>query len=109
MPDIYDMSDEELEQAFRAAKEELSAAGETTSQENFEDDNQEQNLQTTDFDDNSEDEDEGTGTTSDESNDEEEQGTEETETTKKEQDTEVETTEGVPEKDKVCAGAVTQV
>lgn len=99
MPDIYDMSDEELEQAFRAAKEELSAAGETTSQENFEDDNQEQNLQTTDFDDNSEDEDEGTGTTSDESNDEEEQGTEETETTE-EQDTEVETTEGVPEKDK---------
>ena len=78
MPDIYDMSDEELEQAFRAAKEELSAAGETTSQENFEDDNQEQDLQTTDFDDNSEDE--GTGTTSDESNGEEEQGTEEAET-----------------------------
>lgn len=99
MPDIYDMSDEELEEAFRAAKEELSAAGETTSQENFEDDNQEQDLQTTDFDDNSEDEDEGTGTTSDESNDEEEQGTEEAET-EEEQDTEVETTEGVPEKDK---------
>lgn len=99
MPDIYDMSDEELEQAFRAAKEELSAAGETTSQENFEDDNQEQDLQTTDFDDNSEDEDEGTGTTSDESNDEEEQGTEEAET-EKEQDTAVETTEDVPEKGK---------
>lgn len=97
MPDIYDMSDEELEQAFRAAKEELSAAGETTSQENFEDDNQEQDLQTTDFDDNSEDE--GTGTTSDESNDEEEQGTEEAET-EKEQDTAVETTEDVPEKGK---------
>lgn len=80
MPDIYDMSDEELEQAFRAAKEELSAAGETTPQENFEDDNQEQDLQTTDLDDNSEDSEEGTGTTSDESNDEEEddQGTEET-------------------------------
>lgn len=99
MPDIYNMSDEELEQAFRAAKEELSAAGETTSQENFEDDNQEQDLQTTDFDDNSEDEDEGTGTTSDESNDEEEQGTEEAET-EKEQDTAVETTEDVPEKGK---------
>lgn len=97
MPDIYDMSDEELEQAFRAAKEELSAAGETTSQENFEDDNQEQDLQTTDFDDNSEDE--GTGTTSDESNGEEEQGTEEAET-EKEQDTAVETTEDVPEKGK---------
>lgn len=105
MPDIYDMSDEELEQAFRAAKEELSAAGETTSQENFEDDNQEQDLQTTDFDDNSEDEDEGTGTTSDESNDEEEQGTEEAET-EKEQDTAVETTEGVPEKDKSTTAPV---
>lgn len=67
MPDIYDMSDEELEQAFRAAKEELSAAGETTYQENFEDDNQEQALQTTDFDDNSEDKD--TGTASDEDTD----------------------------------------
>lgn len=74
MTDIYDMSDEELEQAFRAAKEELSAAGETTYQENFEDDNQEQALQTTDFDDNSEDKDTGTAsdkdtdTTSDENN-----------------------------------------
>lgn len=97
MPDIYDMSDEELEQAFRAAKEELSAAGETTSQENFEDDNQEQDLQTTELDDNSEDE--GTGTTSDESNDEKEQGIEEAET-EGEQDTGVETTKDVPEKDK---------
>lgn len=104
MPDIYDMSDEELEQAFRAAKEELSAAGETTSQENFEDDNQEQDLQTTDFDDNSEDE--GTGTTSYESNDEEEeQGTEETET-EEEQDTEVETTEVVSEEDKSATAPV---
>lgn len=104
MPDIYDMSDEELEQAFRAAKEELSAAGETTSQENFEDDNQEQYLQTTDFDDNSEDEDEGTGTTSDESNDEEEQGTEEAET-EEEQNTEVVTAEDVPEKDKATTAS----